>query len=145
MCDRLLAEGHSVVAVDNFVTGLEKNVAHLDGHAQFRLIRHDITHPLPVEGPLDALLNMASPASPKDYLQHAIETLDVGSAGTRNMLELARAKGARFLLTSTSECYGDPPLRGAPQMAGQSRARVGHHRPVHFHFDGDVSGVAHYG
>lgn len=108
MCDRLLAEGHTVVAVDNFLTGSERNVAHFDGRAEFRLIRHDITQPLAVEGDLDAVLNMASPASPKDYLQHAIATLDVGSAGTRNMLELARAKGARFLLTSTSECYGDP-------------------------------------
>ena len=108
MCDRLLAEGHTAVAVDNFLTGAERNVAHLNGHAQFRLIRHDITQPLAVEGPLDAVLNMASPASPKDYMHHAIATLDVGSSGTRNMLELARAKGARFLLTSTSECYGDP-------------------------------------
>jgi dTDP-glucose 4,6-dehydratase len=108
MCDLLLAEGHSVVAVDNFLTGAERNVAHLGGHARFRLIRHDITQPLAIEGPLDAVLNMASPASPKDYMQHSIATLDVGSAGTRNMLELARAKGARFLLTSTSECYGDP-------------------------------------
>jgi len=108
MCDRLLAEGHTVVAVDNFLTGAERNVAHLNGHLQFRLIRHDITQPLAVEGPLDAVLNMASPASPKDYMLHAIATLDVGSAGTRNMLELAREKGARFLLTSTSECYGDP-------------------------------------
>ena len=108
MCDRLLAEGHTVVAVDNFLTGSERNVAHLSGHGQFQLIRQDITQPFVVEGPLDAVLNMASPASPKDYLQHAIATLDVGSAGTRNMLELALAKGARFLLTSTSECYGDP-------------------------------------
>ena len=108
MCDRLLAEGHAVVAVDNFLTGSERNVTHLGGHAQFRLMRHDITQPFDVDGPLDSVLNMASPASPKDYLQHPIATLDVGSAGTRNMLELARAKGARFLLTSTSECYGDP-------------------------------------
>jgi dTDP-glucose 4,6-dehydratase len=108
MCDRLLAEGHTVIAVDNFLTGCERNVAHLSGHAQFRLIRHDITRPFALDGPLDAVLNMASPASPKDYLQHPIATLDVGSAGTRNMLELATAAGARFLLTSTSECYGDP-------------------------------------
>jgi dTDP-glucose 4,6-dehydratase len=108
MCDRLLAEGHTVVAVDNFLTGAARNVAHLNDNPQFRLICHDITHPLLVEGPLDAVLNMASPASPKDYLRYPIATLDVGSAGTRNMLELARAKGARFLLTSTSECYGDP-------------------------------------
>jgi len=108
MCDRLLAEGHTVVAVDNLLTGSEQNLAHLRDHPEFQLILHDITQPLAVEGPLDAVLNMASPASPKDYLQHSIATLDVGSAGTRNMLELARAKGARFLLTSTSECYGDP-------------------------------------
>ncbi len=108
MCDRLLAEGHMVLAVDNFLTGSEKNVAHLHGHAHFTLIRHDITQPLSVKGTLDAVVNMASPASPKDYLQHAVATLAVGSAGTHNMLELARAKGARFLLTSTSECYGDP-------------------------------------
>lgn len=108
MCDRLLAEGHAVVAVDNFLTGAERNVEHLARCPQFRFIQHDITRPLSIDEPLDAVLNMASPASPKDYLEHAIETLDVGSAGTRNMLELSRAKGARFLLTSTSECYGDP-------------------------------------
>jgi len=108
MCDRLLAEDHSVVAIDNFLTGAEANLAHLADHPRFQLIRHDITRPLLIDGPLDAILNMASPASPKDYLQHPIATLDVGSAGTRNMLEMARAKGASFLLTSTSECYGDP-------------------------------------
>jgi len=108
MCDRLLAEDHSIVAVDNFLTGAERNLAHLAGHPRFRLIRHDITEPLSIDDPLDAILNMASPASPKDYLRHPIATLDVGSAGTRNMLEMARAKGASFLLTSTSECYGDP-------------------------------------
>jgi dTDP-glucose 4,6-dehydratase len=108
MCDRLLAEGHTVVAVDNFLTGSEQNVAHLSGCAQFRLMRQDITQPFTIDGPLDAVLNMASPASPKDYLQHAIATLEVGSAGTHHMLELARATRARFLLTSTSECYGDP-------------------------------------
>ncbi len=108
MCDRLLAEGHAVVAVDNFLTGAERNVEHLARCPQFHFIQHDITRPLSIDEPLDAVLNMASPASPKDYLEHAIETLDVGSAGTRNMLELSRTKGARFLLTSTSECYGDP-------------------------------------
>ena len=108
LCDRLLAEEHSVVAVDNFLTGAERNLTHLASHPQFRLIRHDITQPFSIDGPLDAVLNLASPASPKDYLQHPIATLDVGSAGTRNMLEMARIKGAIFLLTSTSECYGDP-------------------------------------
>ncbi|HVN03850.1 MAG TPA: UDP-glucuronic acid decarboxylase family protein, partial [Bryobacteraceae bacterium] len=108
MCDRLLEEGHTVVAVDNLLTGSERNVAHLNGRARFQFICHDITRPVPVDGPLDAVLNLASPASPKDYMQHSIGTLDVGSAGTRNMLELARANSARFLLASTSECYGDP-------------------------------------
>ena len=108
MCDRLLAEGHAVVGVDNFLTGAEENIAHLKGHSRFRFVFHDITQPLSVADPLDAVVNMASPASPKDYLEHPIETLDVGSAGTRNMLELAREKGALYLLTSTSECYGDP-------------------------------------
>jgi len=108
MCDRLLAEGHAVVGVDNFLTGAEQNITHLMGHPRFRFVSHDITQPLSVADPLDAVVNMASPASPKDYLEHPIETLDVGSAGTRNTLELARAKSARYLLTSTSECYGDP-------------------------------------
>jgi dTDP-glucose 4,6-dehydratase len=108
MCDRLLAEGHSVVALDNFLTGSEANLAHLRGAAGFELIGHDITQPMQMDGPVDAVINMASPASPKDYLEHPIETLDVGSAGTRHLLELARAHSARFLITSTSECYGDP-------------------------------------
>ena len=124
MCDRLLAEGHSVIAVDNFLTGSKKNLAHLDGDSRFRFLCHDITQPLAVDGSLDGVLNMASPASPKDYMQHAIATLDVGSAGTRNMLELARTKEARFLLTSTSECYGDP------LEHPQSETYWGHVNPV---------------
>ena len=108
LCDRLLAEGHTVVALDNFLTGSSRNLAHLDGTPAFAFREQDITRPFSIEGPVDAVVNMASPASPKDYLQYPIETLDVGSLGTRNCLELALAKGARFLLTSTSECYGDP-------------------------------------
>ncbi len=108
MCDRLLSEGHSVVALDNFLTGSAANLAHLAKHENFRFVRQDITEPFTVEGLVDCVVNMASPASPKDYLEHPIETLDVGSLGTRRMLELALAKGARFLVTSTSECYGDP-------------------------------------
>ncbi len=108
MCDRLLAEGHTVVALDNLLTGAQSNIAHLEGHRGFEFRAQDITHPFAVEGSLDCVVNMASPASPKDYLEHPIETLDVGSLGTRNMLELALEKGARFLVTSTSECYGDP-------------------------------------
>jgi dTDP-glucose 4,6-dehydratase len=97
-----------VVALDNFLTGCSANLAHLEGRNGFRFVKQDITQPFTVEGPVDCVVNMASPASPKDYLEHPIETLDVGSIGTRGMLELAREKGARFLLTSTSECYGDP-------------------------------------
>ena len=110
MCDRLLAEGHSVVALDNFLTGARANLAHLSGRPDFTLLALDITEPLTleVEGAVDCVVNMASPASPKDYLEHPIETLDVGSIGTRRMLELAREKNASFLQTSTSECYGDP-------------------------------------
>ena len=107
-CDRLLAEGHTVVAVDNFLTGSAANLAHLADEPRFAFQKWDIVQPFTIEGEVDCVANLASPASPKDYLDHPIETLDVGSAGTRNMLELAREKGARFLLTSTSECYGDP-------------------------------------
>jgi dTDP-glucose 4,6-dehydratase len=114
MCDRLLAEGHAVVALDNLLTGAERNLAHLSGHRAFQFIRHDVTRPVELDGAIDGVLHMASPASPKDYLEHPIETLDVGSAGTRNMLELARAHQARFLVTSTSECYGDPTVH--PQV-----------------------------
>ncbi|MBI2681271.1 MAG: SDR family oxidoreductase [Candidatus Solibacter usitatus] len=108
MSDRLLAEGHTVVALDNLITGSLKNIAHLESHARFQFIHHDVTQPAPVESPVDAVVHMASPASPKDYLEHPIETLDVGSLGTRQLLELARAHNATFLLTSTSESYGDP-------------------------------------
>jgi len=108
MCDRLLGEGHAVVGLDNFLTGSERNLAHLSGHARFQFVRHDVTVPVALAGRVDAVIHMASAASPKDYLDHPIETLDAGSAGTRQMLELARAHNARFLVTSTSECYGDP-------------------------------------
>jgi dTDP-glucose 4,6-dehydratase len=107
-CDYLLARGHSVVGLDNFLTGSPENLEHLAKAPRFRLVEQDITKPFSVEGEVDCVVNMASPASPKDYLDHPIETLEVGSIGTQQMLELAREKGARFLLTSTSECYGDP-------------------------------------
>ena len=108
MCDRLVGDGHSVVALDNFLTGNRRNLDRLEGEPRFHFIERDITQPFSIEGPVDAVVHMASPASPKDYLEHPIETLDVGSIGTRHMLELAREKRARYLLTSTSECYGDP-------------------------------------
>jgi len=107
-CDRLLAEGHSVVALDNFLTGSSANLSHFHREPRFQFREQDITEPFSIEGPVDCVVNMASPASPKDYLEHPIETLDVGSIGTRRMLQLALEKGARFLVTSTSECYGDP-------------------------------------
>ncbi|MCL6544394.1 MAG: SDR family oxidoreductase [Bryobacteraceae bacterium] len=108
LCDRLLADGHFVLGVDNLLTGSLRNLEHLASHPGFAFLRHDVTQPLQVDGPVDGVLHLASPASPKDYLQYPIETLEVGSAGTRNLLELARRHGARFLLASTSECYGDP-------------------------------------
>ncbi len=108
LCDRLIAENHSVTGIDNLLTGSLRNIAHLAGNPAFRFIQQDVTGDVPVEGSVDAVLHLASPASPKDYMRYPIETLEVGSAGTRNMLELARRWNARFLLTSTSECYGDP-------------------------------------
>jgi dTDP-glucose 4,6-dehydratase len=124
LCDRLVAEGHTVIGVDNFLTGCEQNLVQLGGRRQFRFIRHDITQPLWLEEALEAVVNLASPASPKDYLRHPIETLDAGSAGARHLLELARAKKARFLLASTSECYGDPLVHP------QSESYWGHVNPV---------------
>ena len=108
MCDRLLSEGHTVVALDNFSTGRSSNIAHLEDEPRFSFQEQDVTRPFKVSGPFDAVLHMASPASPRDYLEFPIETLAVGSAGTQNMLEAALQDDARFLLTSTSECYGDP-------------------------------------
>ncbi len=108
MCDRLLAEGHTIIALDNLITGAMRNIAHLEGKPGFSFQNQDVTKPFNVEGQVDSVLHMASPASPKDYLEHPIETLDVGSMGTRNMLEVAKQHQARFLLTSTSESYGDP-------------------------------------
>ena len=108
LCERFLAEGHEVLCVDNFITGGAVNVEHLRGHDHFNFIRHDISHPIEIDGPLDNILHFASPASPVDYLRHPIPTLKVGSLGTHNTLGLAKAKKARYLLASTSEVYGDP-------------------------------------
>ncbi|WP_439631943.1 UDP-glucuronic acid decarboxylase family protein [Gemmata sp.] len=108
LCDRFLAEGHEVVAVDNFITGTPENIAHLLGNPKFKLIGHDISNPLKVKERVDNVLHFASPASPVDYLEHPIQTLKVGSLGTHNALGLAKAHGARYLLASTSEVYGDP-------------------------------------
>ncbi len=108
MCDRLLQEGHEVVAVDNFLTGRPQNVSHLEGHPRFRFLEADVTGPFALEGRLDYVLHLASPASPVDYLNAPIETMMVGSLGTKNLLDLALAHSAGFLFSSTSECYGDP-------------------------------------
>lgn len=108
LSDRFVTDGHEVLVVDSFVTGDRRNTAHLLDHPHFDLITHDICRPLHIDGPLDAVLNFASPASPIDYIELPIETLEVGSVGTRNLLDLALEKGARFLMASTSEIYGDP-------------------------------------
>jgi dTDP-glucose 4,6-dehydratase len=108
LCDRFLAEGHQVIAMDNLITGTTRNIEHLAGHAGFLFIKHDVTNYIYVEGPLDAILHFASPASPIDYLELPIQTLKVGALGTHKALGLALAKEARLLLASTSEVYGDP-------------------------------------
>jgi nucleoside-diphosphate-sugar epimerase len=108
LCDALLKRGDDVVCVDNFITGSAKNVEHLANDNRFALIEHDVVRPLDVHGQVDAVVNLASPASPKDYLANPLETLDVGSRGTRELLELARRHDARFFMASTSEVYGDP-------------------------------------
>ena len=108
LCDRLLAEGHDVIAMDNLITGSTDNIAHLAGNRRFQFIHHDVTEFIYVKGPVHAILHFASPASPIDYLELPIQTLKVGSLGTHNALGLALVKEARFLLASTSEVYGDP-------------------------------------
>jgi dTDP-glucose 4,6-dehydratase len=115
LCDRLLAEGHAVVAMDNFVTGNPRNIAHLNDDRRFHFVEHNVTKFISVEGELDAVLHFASPASPIDYLELPIQTLKVGSLGTHNALGLSLAKGARFLLASTSEVYGDPLVHPQPE------------------------------
>jgi len=108
LCDRFISEGDNVICIDNFITGSPDNIAHLIGNPKFTFIHHDVTNYVYVEGDLDFILHFASPASPIDYLKLPIQTLKVGSLGTHKTLGLAKAKGARFLLASTSEVYGDP-------------------------------------
>ena len=107
LCDALLAEGHSVVCADNLLTGRMDNLAHLRHEPRFTFLEHDVSQPFDA-GKVDYIFHFASPASPVDYLEHAIETLQVGSLGSLNCLELAKKYGAKFFLASTSECYGDP-------------------------------------
>jgi len=115
LADRFLADGHEVVGMDNFVTGSPDNIAHLIGNQAFRFLQHDVTNFMFVEGALDGVLHFASPASPVDYLELPIQTLKVGSLGTHKALGLAKAKGARFFLASTSEVYGDPQVHPQPE------------------------------
>lgn len=115
LVDRFLADGHEVIAMDNLSTGDIANIAHLAGRDDFRFIKHDVTNYIYIDGPLDAILHFASPASPVDYLRLPIQTLKVGALGTHKTLGLAKAKGARFLLASTSEVYGDPLVHPQPE------------------------------
>ncbi len=124
LCDRLLKEGWEVLALDNLITGVAENLAHLEGNPKFQFQRADVSESLRVDGAVDYVLHFASPASPPDYLKHPIETMRVGSAGTLNALELARFKNAKFFLSSTSECYGDP------EVSPQSEEYWGNVNPV---------------
>ncbi len=124
LTDRFLAEGHQVVGMDNLITGARENIAHLQNEQRFQFVFHDVSRYIQVEGPLDGVLHFASPASPIDYLELPIQTLKVGSLGTHNALGLAKAKGARFFLASTSEVYGDP------QVHPQPESYWGHVNPV---------------
>jgi dTDP-glucose 4,6-dehydratase len=124
LCDRLLAEGYDVLGLDNFITGEESNLAHLHGNARFQLERKDVSQPIHVAGPVGYVFHFASPASPPDYLKFPIETLKVGSLGTMHSLDLAFEKNAKFLLASTSECYGDP------NVSPQSETYWGNVNPV---------------
>ncbi|MFN8500017.1 MAG: UDP-glucuronic acid decarboxylase family protein [Anaerolineae bacterium] len=115
LCDRFLAEGHRVIALDNLSTGRVQNIEHLAGNERFRFIKQDVTEYIYIDGAVDAVLHFASPASPIGYLDLPIQTLKVGALGTHKALGLARAKGARFLLASTSEVYGDPLVHPQPE------------------------------
>jgi len=124
LCDRLLVEGHEVIAMDNLITGSIANIEHLAGRDDFLFIKHDVTNYITIDGPLDGILHLASLPSPVDYLQEPIKTLKVGALGTHKTLGLARAKSARYLLASTSEVYGDP------QVHPQPESYWGHVNPV---------------
>jgi dTDP-glucose 4,6-dehydratase len=124
LCDRLLGEGWEVLALDNLITGDEINLAHLNGNSKFKFKHTDVNEPFRVDGKLDYVFHFASPASPPDYLKFPIETLKVGSIATMHTLDLAREKNAKFLLASTSECYGDP------AVSPQSESYWGHVNPV---------------
>ncbi len=124
LCDRLLAEGWQVLALDNLITGDEGNLAHLRGNSKFHFERTDVNGSFDVDGKIEYVFHFASPASPPDYLKFPIETLKVGSIATLRTLDLAKAKSAKYLLASTSECYGDP------DVSPQSESYWGHVNPV---------------
>src|SRR5215217_8484740 len=124
LSDLLIGQGHEVVAMDNLITGRTENIAHLIGHARFSFVKYNVCDYLHVDGVLDAILHFASPASPQDYLEMPIATLKVGALGTHKVLGLAKAKGARFLLASTSEVYGDP------QVHPQEESYYGYVNPI---------------
>jgi len=115
LADRLMAEGHDIVGLDNFITGSPDNISHLMGNERFAFYKYDVTDFIYVSGDVDGVFHFASPASPVDYLQLPIQTLKVGSLGTHKALGLAKEKGARFLLSSTSEVYGDPAVHPQPE------------------------------
>jgi len=115
LCDRLLSAGHTVICLDNLITGNVANIEHLAGHASFRFIKHDVTEYIYLPGAVDFVFHFASPASPVDYLEYPIQTLKVGALGTHKALGLARAKQAAFVLASTSEVYGDPAVHPQPE------------------------------
>jgi dTDP-glucose 4,6-dehydratase len=115
LVDRLLADGLHVIALDNFITGHARNIAHLEGNPAFRFIQHDVSEPFDVEGPVDFVFHFASPASPIDYVQIPIETLKAGSYASHNSLDLALRKKATYLVASTSEVYGDPEIHPQPE------------------------------
>jgi len=115
LCERLLAEGYPVTGVDNLISGSQANLRALEKVDAFTFLEHDITKPLDIPGPVDSILHLASPASPEDYLRYPIQTLKAGALGTHVTLGLAKAKGARYLLASTSEVYGDPAVNPQPE------------------------------
>ncbi|MCF6147834.1 MAG: SDR family oxidoreductase [Candidatus Kuenenia sp.] len=124
LCDYFIEKGHEVICIDNLLTGSPDNISHLTGNDRFRFIKHNVSDYIYVDGRIDNVLHFASPASPFDYLNYPIQTLKVGSLGTLNSLGLAKAKGAQFLLASTSETYGDP------QVHPQREDYWGHVNPV---------------
>jgi len=124
LTDLLLSQGHEVVGVDNFITGKPDNIRHLEGNPKYSFRKHDVIEPLKIDGAIDRIYHMASPASPVGYVKHQIATVKVNSQGTWNLLELALEKKGRFLMASTSECYGDPEIN--PQV----ESYWGHVNPI---------------